>query len=69
MTTCIALLRGANVGRAKRPAMADLRELVEGLGDPHVVNRTPTSELWLAEFTDPDGNPLALMSDVTLGSS
>jgi uncharacterized protein (DUF1697 family) len=28
----VALLRGINVGRAKRVAMADLRELVEGLG-------------------------------------
>jgi methylmalonyl-CoA/ethylmalonyl-CoA epimerase len=28
---------------------------------PHPVNRTPKSELWLAEFTDPDGNQLALM--------
>ena len=28
----IALLRGINVGRAKRIAMADLRKLVEGLG-------------------------------------
>jgi len=34
---------------------------------PHVVNRTPKSELWLAEFTDPDGNQLALMSEVMLG--
>jgi len=32
--------------------------------EPHVVNRTPKSELWLAEFTDPDGNQLALMSEV-----
>jgi methylmalonyl-CoA/ethylmalonyl-CoA epimerase len=32
--------------------------------DPHLVHRTPTSELWLAEFTDPDGNLLALMSEV-----
>jgi methylmalonyl-CoA/ethylmalonyl-CoA epimerase len=32
-------------------------------GAPHVVHRTPTSELWLAEFADPDGNPLALMSE------
>ena len=32
--------------------------------EPHVVNRTPRSELWLAEFVDPDGNQLALMSDV-----
>jgi uncharacterized protein (DUF1697 family) len=28
----VALLRGINVGRAKRVAMADLRELVESLG-------------------------------------
>src|SRR5262245_20636870 len=28
----VALLRGINVGRAKRIAMADLRELIEGLG-------------------------------------
>jgi uncharacterized protein (DUF1697 family) len=28
----IALLRGVNVGRAKRIAMADLRKLVEDLG-------------------------------------
>src|SRR5258705_7784712 len=27
--------------------------------EPHVVHRTPRSELWLAEFTDPDGNQLA----------
>ena len=32
--------------------------------EPHVVNRTPKFELWLAEFTDPDGNQLALMSEV-----
>ena len=31
---------------------------------PHVVNRSPKSELWLAEFSDPDGNQLALMSDL-----
>jgi len=31
--------------------------------DPHVVHRTPTMELWLAEFEDPDGNHLALMSE------
>lgn len=28
----VALIRGINVGRAKRVAMADLREMVEGLG-------------------------------------
>jgi predicted enzyme related to lactoylglutathione lyase len=30
------------------------------------VNRTSSSELWLSEFTDPDGNQLALMSEVPL---
>ena len=36
--------------------------------EPHAVHRTPTAELWLAEFSDPDGNHLALMSDVRLAS-
>jgi len=31
---------------------------------PHLVHRTETSALWLAQFTDPDGNQLALMSEV-----
>lgn len=31
---------------------------------PHLVNRTPKSELWLAEFKDPDGNQLALMAEI-----
>ena len=31
---------------------------------PHVVNRTPKSDLWLAEFSDPDGNQLALMAEI-----
>lgn len=33
---------------------------------PHVVHRTAESELWLAEFADPDGNALALMSEVAV---
>ena len=37
--------------------------------DPHVVNRTAKSELWLAEFNDPDGNLLALMSEVALAGA
>ena len=36
-TTQVALLRGVNVGRARRIAMADLRALVEGLGYRDVV--------------------------------
>jgi len=35
-TRCIALLRGVNVGRAKRVAMADLRALIEDLGHSDV---------------------------------
>ena len=35
------------------------------VGDrPHLVHRAPKSELWLCEFKDPDGNHLALMSEV-----
>ncbi len=37
--------------------------------EPHLVHRTPKSELWLAEFVDPDGNQLALMSEVTVGGA
>jgi methylmalonyl-CoA/ethylmalonyl-CoA epimerase len=33
---------------------------------PHLVHRTETAALWLAQFTDPDGNQLALMSEVPL---
>ena len=36
---------------------------VSFIAAPHVVHRTPTMELWLAEFRDPDGNTLALMSE------
>lgn len=41
---------------------------VQFLAPPHVVNRTPESALWLAEFSDPDGNQLALMSEVAVGA-
>ena len=53
-----------------RGAFASLRDNgVQFLAEPHVVNRTPKSELWLAEFTDPDGNQLALMSEVMIGAA
>jgi predicted enzyme related to lactoylglutathione lyase len=35
---------------------------------PHLVHRAPTYELWLCEFTDPDGNHLVLMSEVPVGA-
>jgi methylmalonyl-CoA/ethylmalonyl-CoA epimerase len=31
--------------------------------EPHLVHRTATSELWLCDFADPDGNPLCLMME------
>jgi predicted enzyme related to lactoylglutathione lyase len=37
--------------------------------EPHVVHRTPTTEFWLAEFTDPDDNQLALMSEVAVSGA
>lgn len=36
---------------------------VEFEGEPHVVHRTETYELWMAFFRDPEGNLLALMSE------
>jgi len=36
VSECIALIRGINVGGAKRISMADLRELVTDLGNTHV---------------------------------
>ena len=50
-----------------RGVAASLKERgVEFRADPHVVHRTPTVELWLAEFVDPDGNQLALMSETAV---
>ena len=36
MTACVALIRGINVGRAKRIAMAELRDMVERQGHENV---------------------------------
>jgi len=32
--------------------------------DPHRIARLPNHELWMAFFRDPEGNLLALMSEV-----
>ena len=42
---------------------------VRFMAAPHVVHRTPQSELWLAEFRDPDGNQFALLSEVAPGGA
>jgi methylmalonyl-CoA/ethylmalonyl-CoA epimerase len=33
-------------------------------GDPHMIARMPDHDLWMVFFRDPDGNLLALMSEV-----
>lgn len=51
-----------------RAVFSDLKSRgVAFRAEPHAVHRTPSSELWLAEFVDPDGNQLALMSEVEPG--
>ena len=37
---------------------------VRFVGEPHVIHRTDTYDLWMSFFTDPDGNTLALMAEV-----
>lgn len=32
--------------------------------DAHLVARMPDHDLWLSEFRDPDGNPMALMCEM-----
>ena len=52
--------------------VADLDEAVASLSErgvhfdtpPHLVAKLPDHELWMAFFRDPDGNLLALMSEV-----
>ncbi len=37
-------------------------------GEPHVVNRTTESELWMSFLHDPEGTLFALMAEVPIGS-
>jgi methylmalonyl-CoA/ethylmalonyl-CoA epimerase len=39
---------------------------VNFVGQPHVVHKAPTYELWMAFFHDSEGNPAALMSEKPL---
>jgi catechol 2,3-dioxygenase-like lactoylglutathione lyase family enzyme len=41
---------------------------VKFMGEPHVIHRTETYELWMAFFRDPDENVLALMAEVSIQS-
>jgi uncharacterized protein (DUF1697 family) len=59
VTECIALIRGINVGRAKRVAMADLRELFTGLGHTNVRTLLNSGNV-LFRCTRPNTGKLAL---------
>ena len=52
------------VGDIKAAHAAMVARGVRFVGEPHLIARMPDHELWLAEFADPDGNPLALMCEV-----
>ena len=59
--TYVALLRGINVGRAKRVAMGDLRALLEGLGYRDVRTLLNSGN---AVFTTPKSAGVALASRI-----
>ena len=62
----IALIRGINVGRAKRVAMADLRALVEGIGYSNVRTLLNSGNI---VFTAPDDSALNSASRIEEGIS
>jgi methylmalonyl-CoA/ethylmalonyl-CoA epimerase len=46
-------------------AYAELSERgVQFVDEPHLIAKLPDHELWMAFFRDPDGNLMALMSEV-----
>jgi uncharacterized protein (DUF1697 family) len=57
--TQIALLRGINVGKAKRVAMADLREIVESLGFSDVQTLLNSGNVVFASAKKVTGDPAA----------
>lgn len=59
MPTHVALLRGINVGRAKRIAMADLRSLMTGLGHTEVATYLQSGNV---VFTPADDRTLSALA-------
>jgi len=59
--TVVALIRGINVGRAKRVAMADLRERIERLGYRDVRTLLNSGNV---VFTSPRGSPVDAAAEV-----
>lgn len=62
MTTYIALLRGINVGKAKRIAMADLRALLEDMGYTDVATLLNSGNV---VFKARKGAPKKLAADIS----
>lgn len=62
MSVYIALLRGINVGKAKRIAMADLRALLEGLGCTGVATLLNSGNV---VFKAGKGTPKKLAADIS----
>lgn len=65
MTVCIALLRGINVGKAKRLAMADLRELLTEAGCTQVRTLLNSGNA-VFETARPEVNQLAVTLAVAI---
>lgn len=64
MSVYIALLRGINVGKAKRIAMADLRALLTGLGFTDVATLLNSGNV---VFKAGRGTPKKLAADISAG--
>jgi uncharacterized protein (DUF1697 family) len=64
MSTCIALLRGVNVGRSKRMPMADLRKLFEKIGCTDVRTLLNSGNV---VFRAPGGKLSTLVSTIEAG--
>ena len=68
MTRCVALLRGVNVGRARRVAMADLRRLVEGIGCTEVRTLLNSGNVvFTAASPDAAGHARAIQAALAAG--
>lgn len=63
MPRCIALLRGVNVGTARRIAMADLREIIEKLGHAEVRTLLNSGN---AVFDAPRSNLKGIAAEIEL---
>jgi uncharacterized protein (DUF1697 family) len=66
MTTFVALLRGVNVGKAKRVPMAEFRKLLAGLGHEDVATLLNSGN---AVFRSKSGAPARIASDIAAAIS